>query len=331
MALFSFLRSRTVFWLSVAGTTVGAACGIKDLMQGGRFTKETDETGKVVIVTGANTGIGKETVRELAKRNATVYMACRNLKKCEEARKEIVLETKNPNIYCRQCDLASQESIRHFVAAYKREQTKLHILINNAGVMRCPRSLTTDGIELQLGVNHMGHFLLTTQLLDMLKKSAPSRIVNVSSLAHTRGEINTGDLNSDKSYDEGKAYSQSKLANVLFTRELARRLEGTGVTVNALHPGVVDTEIIRHMGFFNNFFAGLFVKPLFWPFVKTPKNGAQTTLYVALDPELKKVTGQYFSDCKIKEVAPAALDVQTAKWLWAVSDKWTKPATIDIK
>ncbi|XP_017108085.2 retinol dehydrogenase 13 isoform X1 [Drosophila bipectinata] len=331
MSLFSFLRSRTVFWLSVAGTTVGAACGIKDLMQGGRFTKETDETGKVIIVTGANTGIGKETVRELARRNATVYMACRNLKKCEEARQEIVLETKNPHVYCRECDLASQESIRNFVAAYKREQTKLHILINNAGVMRCPRSLTTDGIELQLGVNHMGHFLLTTQLLDMLKKSAPSRVVNVSSLAHTRGEINTGDLNSDKSYDEGKAYAQSKLANVLFTRELARRLEGTGVTVNALHPGVVDTEIIRHMAFFNNFFAGLFVKPLFWPFVKTPKNGAQTTLYVALDPELNKVSGQYFSDCKIKEMAPAAFDVQTAKWLWAVSDKWTKPATINIK
>ncbi|KAH8277597.1 hypothetical protein KR018_001918 [Drosophila ironensis] len=366
MSIFGFLRSRTVFWLSAAGTTVGAAFGIKDLMQGGRFSEKTDETGKVVIVTGANTGIGKETVREIARRGATVYMACRNLKKCEQvgvqssptscyyfftlqARQEIVLETKNPYVYCRQCDLASQESVRHFVAAFKREQSKLHILINNAGVMRCPRSLTLDGIELQLGVNHMGHFLLTTLLLDLLKvlinltyyhllthclfcrqDSAPSRIVNVSSLAHTRGEINTGDLNSEKSYDESKAYAQSKLANVLFTKELERRLQGTGVTANALHPGVVDTEIIRHMAFFNNFFAGLFVKPFFWPFVKTPKNGAQTTLYVALDPELQNVSGQYFSDCKIKETAPAATDVQTARWLWAVSEKWTQPTIIKI-
>ncbi|XP_033152640.1 retinol dehydrogenase 12 isoform X1 [Drosophila mauritiana] len=331
MSLFAFLKSRTAFWLSFTGTTTGLAFFVKDLMQGGQFTKETNETGKVFIVTGANTGIGKETVRDIAKRGGTVYMACRNLKKCEEAREEIVLETKNKYVYCRQCDLASQESIRHFVAAFKREQEHLHVLINNAGVMRCPRSLTSDGIELQLGVNHMGHFLLTNLLLGLLKKSSPSRIVNVSSLAHTRGEINTGDLNSDKSYDEGKAYSQSKLANVLFTRELAKRLEGTNVTANALHPGVVDTEIIRHMGFFNNFFAGLFVKPLFWPFVKTPRNGAQTSLYVALDPELEKVTGQYFSDCKLKEMAPAATDTQTAKWLWAVSEKWTKPTMITIQ
>ncbi|XP_022223647.1 retinol dehydrogenase 12 isoform X3 [Drosophila obscura] len=300
-------------------------------MQGGKFTKETDETDKVIIVTGSNSGIGKETVRELAKRGATVYMACRDMKKCEEAREEIVLETKNKYVYCRECDLASLDSIRHFVAAFKREQETLNVLINNAGVMRCPRSLTKDGFEMQLGVNHMGHFLLTTLLLDLLKKSTPSRIVNVSSLAHTRGEINTGDLNSDKSYDEGRAYSQSKLANVLFTRELAKRLAGSGVTTNALHPGVVDTELFRHMSFFSNFFAGLFVKPLFWPFVKTARNGAQTSLYVALDPDLEQVSGEYFSDCQPKEVAPAAMDTQTAKWLWAVSEKWTNTPAIDVK
>ncbi|TDG47115.1 hypothetical protein AWZ03_006552 [Drosophila navojoa] len=331
MSFSSFLKSRPVFWLSVVGTTVGGACFVKDLMQGTNFTKETDESNKVVIVTGSNTGIGKETVRELARRGATVYMACRDMKKCEEAREEIVLETKNKYVYCRQCDLASMDSIRNFVSTFKREQEKLHILINNAGVMRCPRTLTADGFEMQLGVNHLGHFLLTNLMLDILKKSAPSRIINVSSLAHTRGEINMTDVNSEKSYDEAKAYNQSKLANVLFTKELARRLEGTGVTANALHPGIVDTDIFRHMSFFSNFFAGLFVRPLFWPFVKSVRNGAQTTLYAALDPDLEGVSGAYFADCKIQEPAPAATDMQVAKWLWAVSEKWTRAEILDVK
>ncbi|XP_036330607.1 retinol dehydrogenase 13-like isoform X3 [Rhagoletis pomonella] len=293
-------------------------------MQGERFKNAIKAENKVVIVTGSNTGIGKETARELAKRGATVYMACRDMQKCEEARDEIVLETYNKHVYCRQCDLASLESVRKFVESFKKEQQRLDILINNAGVMRCPRLLTKDGFEMQLGVNHMGHFLLTNLMLDLLKKSAPSRIVTVSSLAHTRGEINVADLNSDKSYDPGTAYNQSKLANILFTRELARRLEGTGVTANALHPGVVDTELFRHMGFFNSFFASLVFKPLFWPFIKSPQNGAQTTLYAALDPELINVSGKYFSDCNLKDVAPAALDDALAKWLWAVSEKWTK-------
>lgn len=121
--------------------------------------------------------------------------------------------------------------------------------------MRCPHSLTKDGLELQLGVNHMGHFLLTNLLLDKLKQSGPSRIVVVSSIAHTRGDINVTDLNSEKSYDEGKAYNQSKLANILFSNELAKRLKSSGVTVNALHPGIVDTELMRHMGIFNSYFA----------------------------------------------------------------------------
>ncbi|XP_030388358.1 retinol dehydrogenase 12-like isoform X2 [Scaptodrosophila lebanonensis] len=328
MCIFTdFLLSPLVVWPLLISIAVYF---IKDLMQGGKFNKETDEKGKVVIVTGSNTGIGKETVRELARRGATVYMACRDMKKCEEAREEIVLETKNKYVYCRECDLASLDSVRKFVASFKREQQKLHILINNAGVMRCPRSVTKDGFELQLGVNHMGHFLLTNLLLDVLKGSAPSRIINVSSLAHTRGEINVGDLNSEKSYNEGGAYNQSKLANILFTRELAKRLEGTSVTVNALHPGVVDTEIFRHMGFFSNFFANLIFRPLFWPFIKTAKNGAQTTLYAALDPDLAETTGKYFSDCNLKDVAAAATDDQMAKWLWAVSEKWTRPQIIKL-
>lgn len=182
--------------------------------------------------------------------------------------------------------------------------------------------LTNEGFEMQIGVNHMGPFLLTNLLLDYLKLSTPSRIVNVSSIAHTRGEVNTADLNSEKSYDPARAYEQSKLANVLFTRELAKRLEGSGVTVNALHPGIVDTELMRHMGIFNSFFAKILVYPLMWPFLKTAANGAQTTLYCALDTELEKVTGRYFADCKEKEVAPQGQDDAMASFLWKVSQKW---------
>lgn len=199
------------------------------------------------------------------------------------------------------------------------EHPELHILVNNGGIMRCPKSTTADGIESQLGVNHMGHFLLTNLLLDRLKASAPSRIVNVSSVAHQRGEINVSDLNSAESYDPAAAYAQSKLANVLFTHELAKKLEGlslqsiaiilpldlrrktlfsfvsgTGVTVNAVHPGIVDTDIIRHMSFYNSTFSKIFIYPFAWPFIRRPKQGAQTSIFAAVDPSLKDVNGRYF-------------------------------------
>ncbi|XP_041563203.1 retinol dehydrogenase 13-like isoform X3 [Drosophila elegans] len=241
------LLSPLLLWSAIIGVTIYL---LKEYMQGGKFIKDTDESGKVFIVTGANTGIGKETALEIARRGGTVYMACRDMNRCDRARKEIIKETNNQNVFSRELDLSSLESVRQFVAGFKKEQDKLHVLVNNAGVMRCPKMLTKDGFEMQLGVNHIGHFLLTNLLLDVLKKSAPSRIVVLSSLAHTRGAINLADLNSEKSYDEGLAYSQSKLANVLFTRELAKRLEGSGVTVNALHPGVVDTELARNWAFF---------------------------------------------------------------------------------
>ncbi|KAH8252494.1 hypothetical protein KR032_000257 [Drosophila birchii] len=295
-------------------------------MQGGKFRKQTDETGKVAIVTGGNTGLGKETVMELARRGATVYMACRDKEKGEKARREIVKKTGNSNVFARECDLSSQDSIREFVKGFKKEQRELHILINNAGVFWVPRSLTKEGFEMHLGVNHIGHFLLTHLLLDVLKRSAPSRVIVVSSKAHERGQIQSEDINFNKTYDEGVAYCQSKLANILFARELAQRLDGTGVTVNALNPGIADTEIARNVIFFQTKFAQYVVesvlRPLLWSLMKTPRNGAQTTLYAALDPDLETVSGQYFSDCKPARLAPAALDDQMGQWLWAKSEKW---------
>lgn len=176
---------------------------------------------------------------------------------------------------------------------------------------------------MQLGVNHLGHFLLTNLLLDILKTSAPSRIVVLSSLAHKYGEINRSDLNSEKSYSKYKAYSQSKLANVLFTQELAKRLKGTGVTVNAVHPGLVKTELGRHLV---HSYVKRVLEPLTYLVFKTPKSGAQTTLRVVLDPELEKVSGEYFADCEAQPVARSARkdNGETAEWLWNISEKLTK-------
>ncbi|XP_033247942.1 retinol dehydrogenase 12 isoform X1 [Drosophila miranda] len=324
--IINFLQSIAPFFVAHGIVGIIALC-VRLYMQGEKFKKRSDETGKVAIVTGGNTGLGRETVRELARRGATVYMACRDKDKGEKARKEIVKETKNSNVFSRECDLSSLDSVRNFVDGFKKEQDKLHILINNAGVFWEPRSLTKEGFEMHLGVNHIGHFLLTHLLLDLLKQSAPSRIVVVSSKAHERGRIQVDDINSKLSYDEGAAYCQSKLANILFTRELARRLEGTAVTANTLNPGIADTEIARNMIFFRTKLAQYVVetilRPLLWSLMKSPRNGAQTTLFAALDSDLDHVSGQYFSDCRPKELAPAAQDDDMARWLWSQSEKWT--------
>lgn len=179
------------------------------------------------------------------------------------------------------------------------------------------RETTMDGLELQIGTNHFGHFLLTNLLLDMVKSSAPSRIINVSSAAHQLGKINRDDLQSVKSYSRWTAYGTSKLANILFSRALAKRLNGTGVTVNSLHPGAVKTELGRHMPILK-----ILLLP-FSVFVKTPVSGAQTTIMLAVDPDLSAVTGKYFSDCKIKEENAAAKSDDTAEWLWKESEKVT--------
>ncbi|XP_036688559.1 retinol dehydrogenase 13 isoform X1 [Balaenoptera musculus] len=251
--------NRYILPLSVLGTAVGGAVLLKDFVAGGACPSKTTIPGKTVIVTGANTGIGKQTALELAKRGGTIILACRDLEKCEAAAKEIRGETLNHHVNARHLDLASLKSIREFAAKIIEEEERVHILINNAAVMRCPHWTTEDGFEMQLGVNYLGHFLLTNLLLDKLKASAPSRIINLSSLAHVAGHIDFEDLNWEKrKYDTKAAYCQSKLAVVLFTKELSRRLQGacgTGVTVNALHPGVARTELGRHTGMHRSAFS----------------------------------------------------------------------------
>ncbi|XP_036688560.1 retinol dehydrogenase 13 isoform X2 [Balaenoptera musculus] len=315
--------NRYILPLSVLGTAVGGAVLLKDFVAGGACPSKTTIPGKTVIVTGANTGIGKQTALELAKRGGTIILACRDLEKCEAAAKEIRGETLNHHVNARHLDLASLKSIREFAAKIIEEEERVHILINNAAVMRCPHWTTEDGFEMQLGVNYLGHFLLTNLLLDKLKASAPSRIINLSSLAHVAGHIDFEDLNWEKrKYDTKAAYCQSKLAVVLFTKELSRRLQGacgTGVTVNALHPGVARTELGRHTGMHRSAFSSFTLGPIFWLLVKSPQLAAQPSTYLAVAEELEGVSGKYFEGLKEKAPAPEAEDEEVAQRLWAES------------
>nr|XP_056707201.1 retinol dehydrogenase 12 [Euleptes europaea] len=290
-----------------------AAPYIRKYIAGGVCKSTVKLNGKVAVITGANVGIGKETAKDLARRGARVILACRDMVKGEAAACEIQTSTGNQQVIARKLDLADTKSIREFAEDFLKEEKELHILINNAGVMMCPYSKTADGFEMQLGVNHLGHFLLTFLLLERLKQSAPARIVNVSSLAHLVGKIRFYDLQSEKSYNGALAYCQSKLANVLFTRELARRLQGIGVTVNAVHPGTVSTELTRHMSIPHIIARKL---PLF---TKTPQEGSQTSVYCAVAEELELVSGKYFSDCRPAYVAIQGRNDETAKQLWKVS------------
>ncbi|KAI3367124.1 hypothetical protein L3Q82_008196 [Scortum barcoo] len=271
---------------------------IRKYAAGGVCQSSARLDGKTVLITGANTGIGKETALDLAKRGARVIMACRDVEKGEEAAASIRAACPQAQVEVRELDLADTCSIRAFAQKFLREVNELHILINNAGVMMCPYTKTIDGFEMHIGVNHLGHFLLTSLLIGQLKRSccAPARIVVVSSLAHNFGWIRFHDLHSQGSYNSGLAYCQSKLANVLFARELARRLKGTNVTVNSVHPGTVNSDLTRHSTLMTIFFT------VFSMFLKTPREGAQTSIYCAVAEELHSISGKHFSDC-----APAPL------------------------
>jgi len=275
--------------------------------------------GKTVIVTGANSGIGFEACVGLAGKGAEVIMVCRNLQKGSEAMAEIKKRSGNEDIKLVLADFTSLDSVRNAANEIMAKFSKLHVLLNNAGGVIGKRTLTKDGFETTFGVNHLAPFLLTNMLLPLLKSSAPSRVVTVSSMAHLGGHMNFNDLQAEKSYTMMGAYGMSKLANILFSSELARRMQGTQVTSNSLHPGVVATNFGSGGGAMVKFFYRAFAFALV-----TPEKGAQTSIYLASSPEVEGVTGKYFIKCKEAKPSKEARDEETAKKLWDVSAQLVK-------
>jgi retinol dehydrogenase 14 len=271
--------------------------------------------GKTVIVTGANTGIGKETALGLARLGATVVMACRDRQRGEAAQQDIKQTTGNDQVELMICDFASQSSIRQFAEAFKQRHNRLDVLVNNAGVVLRMRSTTEDGFERTFATNHLGYFLVTNLLLDVLKKSAPARIVNVASTAHKYARLDPNAWVTGRDFSAFGAYANSKLANILFTYELARRLEGTGVTANCLHPGGVGTNLFRGLP--------KFLQALIKLVTINPERGARTSIYLASSPKVEGVTGKYFARRKEAKSSEASHNKEAARKLWELSEELT--------
>lgn len=284
--------------------------------------------GKTAIVTGANTGIGKETALDLARRGAKVILACRDLKQGKIACDQIIACSNNPNVEVRYLDLTSLATIRQFAKDIIKTESHLEILVNNAGAGGLGTKTTVDNLQIGMQVNHFGPFLLTCLLVGLLKKSAPSRIVMVSSLVHKYANFDLDNLNSEKWFNDIQVYHCSKLANILVANELSRKLNGTGVTVNSLHPGVVATDIFRQMPKL----ICTVVKFLVGFVFKSPEEGAQTSIYLAVSEEVEGVSGRYFADCKEAKMSKAAMDKSLAKKLWERSKAFVdlKPEEIDL-
>jgi len=293
-------------------------------MQGPKCRSKARLDGKTVVVTGANAGIGKICSLEFSRRGAKVVLLCRSLERGEAAAKEIRMETQG-EVIVHKMDLSSLTSVRTCAKQLGNSLERIDILLNNAGIMACPKGFTEDGFEKQIGTNHFGHFLLTNLLMPLIKRAAPgARIVNVSSLAHTQGAMQWDDINFERSkYSPVVAYAQSKLANVLFTRELARKVEGSGVTAYALHPGVIATDLYANLGNSYGIFGSCF-NAVSKPFMKTVESGAQTSLYCCLEESLTRESGKYYSDVREKQPAVQATSDEDAKRLWQISEKLTK-------
>ncbi|HWE35817.1 MAG TPA: SDR family oxidoreductase [Isosphaeraceae bacterium] len=278
---------------------------------------ESSMKGKVCLVTGATSGIGCATAEALAARGATVVLVGRDAEKTARTAARIRETTGNSAVEYLLADLSSQAEVRRLARDFQGRHDRLHVLINNAGAAFTTRTESVDGIELTLALNHLAYFLLTNLLLDTIKASAPARIVNVASGAHTIVKaLDFDDLQaSRKKYGSFRVYGHSKLANILFTRELARRLEGTGVTANALHPGLVATNFGAKMPAVARFFFRLFGLP--------PEKGARTVIYLATSPGVEGVSGRYFYKEKEAKPSAGALDAEAARRLWQISETMT--------
>jgi NAD(P)-dependent dehydrogenase (short-subunit alcohol dehydrogenase family) len=272
-----------------------------------------DLNGKVCIVTGANTGIGRAIAKQLAQRKATVVLLCRSAERGEEARGAIAAETGNSTVELLVCDLASLAAVRSAAAQFLQRHPRLDVLVNNAAIFAPAREITPEGLEKTFVTNYLSHFLLTNLLLERLKGSAPARIVNVAS--KTGGaKLDFDDLQSTKGkYSVMTAVPRTKLSQVMFTRELARRLEGTGVTVNAVHPGLAKTPLLDDMSWL--------LRTLFHLISTSPENGARTAVFLATSPEIASVSGKLFE--KNREISPSGQveDATATQRLWNESAK----------
>jgi retinol dehydrogenase 14 len=275
--------------------------------------------GKVVLITGATSGIGRVTAKALAGMGARVVILGRDARKGDELLNEIhdyVGETTAEFVLC---DMASLDNVREAALDFRSRFDRLDVLIDNAGGINGKRKVTADGFEYTFGVNHLAHFVLTNLLLDLLRASAPSRVVVTSSSAQAFGHIDFDDLMAERRYRSLKVYGQSKLANALFTFELARRLDGTGVTANCFHPGAVRSNFIKGMGG-----AARAMAPVVGIFERSPEKGAETQIYLASSPEVEGVTGKYFFMKKEKHPSEESMDLDVARRLWEVSGELTK-------
>ncbi len=274
---------------------------------------------KTCLITGATSGIGLATALALAQMGATTILAGRSAERCQQAVARIKSETGNQDVDYLLADLSVQAQVRSLAAEFKSRYERLDVLVNNAAAIFFFRQVSADGIEMNFAVNHLAYFLLTNLLLETLKASAPARIVNVASNSHFGQHLDFDNLELRRGYNPGKAYGRSKLANLYFTYELARRLIGTGVTVNAMHPGFVRTNMAANNGWLVRLFL-----PLVHLNSLTPEEGARTAVYLASSPDVETVNGKYF--VREREVAsdPVSYDESAAKRLWEISEKMTK-------
>lgn len=281
------------------------------------------EEGSTCIVTGASSGIGKVAAAEFARMGARVVMVCRSRERGRTALVEICQATGNTQVELILADLSEMNEVRSVAARIRDKYPQIDVLLNNAGAIHRPRQLTSDGYERTFALNHLAPFLLTLELEANLRASAPARVITVSSDAHRFGRIRFDDLHGEKKYLPFRAYAQSKLANILFATELARRLDGSGVTSNAVHPGTVATGFGRN----NKDLLGWLVR---WGarFLKTPEQGARTMIWLATDDEVENVSGGYFVNEKSTRPSKAALDDETSARLWQVSLELTRPSTL---
>lgn len=270
---------------------------------------------KVCLITGATSGIGKTTAFALAAQGMKLILPVRNLEKGKNIAREITAQTSNSNIELFYCDLESLDSVRAFVADFKSKYNRLNLLINNAGVWFSKRELSKDGYEKNFAVNYLALFLMTNLLLDTIRNTGHARIINLSSEAHKFSTMNFDDLMGEKSYNNFKAYGQSKLAIILFTNKLSKILRIEEATVNCLHPGVVATHLFDKMGGF--------MKSIFGLFMISPEKGAETTIYLATSDDVKTISGAYFKNKKVSKPRAYALNEKDENKLWEYSLKLT--------